>query len=396
MHHMVLLLIAVIFMNLGKISEVGYKTINFITRFLPLKNIIVLESKPDFTDNTFALYEELLRRNYNKKYKIYWFLNNPKQNIALPKNVFQQEKFNTSLLNQLKAKWISARAKFIIDCNNFVWKAHKKQKRIHLKHGLPMKDASTYNFIIGETDLISVPSEYWVKVCSKEHRVDEKYIKSLGFPRNDVLQPKPHEHKTVIWMPTWRKHHDGTGNTVDFNSLMPYGLPFVTDKIILNEINELFRKNNAYLLVRLHPAQDTSGINLSEMTNIRLCNDTFLKENNITLYSLLNYTDALISDYSSIYYDYLNLSRPIALAVKDFDEYKLNNGILAKDKTEFKSTYPAVFLEEYSDLISFFEGVFSDDPAVYKCKQAQEKYMGVNDGKAAERIVDYMEEKFSL
>lgn len=35
---------------------------------LPLNNYIVLESIPVYSDNAKAVYEELLRREYNKKY----------------------------------------------------------------------------------------------------------------------------------------------------------------------------------------------------------------------------------------------------------------------------------------------------------------------------------------
>lgn len=378
--------------------EIIYRVIKFVTGFMPLKNIIILESIPDLADNTYALYQEMLRRGINKKYKLVWLLNAERKDTGekLPENVVLQNRMQGSWMDKIKYLLYLSRAKYIIDCNNYIFKMHDRQIRIHLKHGLPMKDASKYNFQIGNTDIVSVPSEHWVGVCAKEHGINEKYIKPLGFPRNDILKPKPHEHKTVIWMPTWRNHRQQLYKKIDFKSFMPFGLPFITDEARFAEINELFKKNNAYLLIRLHPVQDVSGINLSEMSNIKLCNDAFLEDNNISLYSLLNYTDALVSDYSSVYYDYLNLSKPIALAVSDFDEYCRNNGILVKEKEEFKKTYPAVFLEGYEELIRFFEAVFGDDPQAYKCAEAQKKYMGINDGKAAERIINYMEDNLGL
>lgn len=44
----------------------------FMMRLLPLRKMIVFESHPDFSDNTFALYEELLRRGVQNRYKMYW------------------------------------------------------------------------------------------------------------------------------------------------------------------------------------------------------------------------------------------------------------------------------------------------------------------------------------
>ena len=379
-----------------KIQNIFTGIIKGLTCLLPLKNIIVLESSPDLADNTYAVYLELLKRKYNEKYKIYWFLNKQVPDLQPPENVYFHPKMVGGLLNKLKAKWISARAKFIIDSNNYVYKVHKKQIRIHLKHGLPMKDASAYNSAIGEVDLIPVPGEYWVDVCSKEHGIDPDIVKPLGFPRNDVLCPKEHGTKTVIWMPTYRNLAGEPDESYNFNKIMPFGLPLVDSAETLQEINSLFKKHGAYLLVRLHPAQNADGINLSELSNIKLCNDAFIKEHNTTLYSLLSYTDALISDYSSVYYDYLVLSKPIALATFDFEQYKKHNGILAKDYEEFKAMYPAVFLEKPEDLTAFFNGVFSEDKNIYKCKEAKEKYMGAHSNEAAKKVVDFMAENYGL
>ena len=48
------------------------KSILGVMRLMPKRKAFVLESHPDFSDNTYALYEELLRRGYHKKYKLYW------------------------------------------------------------------------------------------------------------------------------------------------------------------------------------------------------------------------------------------------------------------------------------------------------------------------------------
>ncbi len=380
-----------------KLSILCFNIIKLITAILPLSKTIIFESSPDFSDNAWPVYQEMLRRGINKKYKIVWLLNNSTVSISLPNNVsaFPRE---GSTKNRLIYYWLTSHSRFIIDSNLYVKKAHKNQIRIHLKHGLPIKDASNYNRTIGSLDVLCVPSDYWIDICSKEHCVNPIKIKPLGFPRNDVLIPQPHKNKTIMWMPTFRKNSMDTESetSFDFNSIMPLGLPTISVIEQLQEINELFKKNDAYLLIRLHPAQDTSGINLSDMSNIKICNDTFINSYNTTLYKLLTYTDALISDYSSIYYDYLLLDKPIALATFDFDHYKKYNGILAENYEEFKAMFPAFFVDNYADLISFFENIFEDNDGVYRCAEAKKKYMGGCDNRSAEKIVDYLIKNYNL
>ena len=42
---------------------------------MPLNNIIILESSPDYSDSAYALFEYFLSKGVNKKYKIVWYLN---------------------------------------------------------------------------------------------------------------------------------------------------------------------------------------------------------------------------------------------------------------------------------------------------------------------------------
>ncbi len=382
----------------GRIMTLCFYIIKFVTSLLPLKKLIVLESSPDLSDNTYMLYLKLIEKGYNKKYKFVWILNQKKKDIRLPENVYMQSKGVASVFEKFKAHWTIARAKYIIDSNVFIHKVHKNQIRIHLKHGLPLKDASFYTKKTGDVDLLCVPSEYWIAPCVKEHNVPVNVIKPLGFPRNDVLKPKEHKHKTVIWMPTYRKNGSDSAKAVDFDysKVMPYGLPFIRKSEDLVEINELFARNDAYLLIRLHPAEDVSGMDLNEMSNIRICDNTFLQSQNISLYSLLNYTDALISDFSSIYYDYLLLDKPVALATADFEQYKKHNGILAEDYNQFKEMFPAVYLENPAQLKEFFNNVFEEKINMDEQMKAREKYMGKAQESSADSIIDYLEKNFSF
>ena len=57
-------------------------------RVLPLRNDIILESHPDFSDNAWAFYQFLLSKNFEKRHRIYWALHYKNQKIPnLPENV---------------------------------------------------------------------------------------------------------------------------------------------------------------------------------------------------------------------------------------------------------------------------------------------------------------------
>lgn len=374
--------------------------IDFITKTLPLKNLIVFESKPDFADNTYFLFRKMIELGYNKKYKMYWILGDEKSDYNLPKNVYSVRRQFGTPLEKIKARYLIGRARYIIDCNRFIHKTSDRQVRVYLKHGLPMKSVPNYNLNVGKLDLISVPSESWIKKCAEEHEVDSKYIKPLGFPRNDILKPQNHNGINIIWMPTWISGNFSTEDEITANPLireMPFGLPCIQTTEQIDKINGIFQKHNAFLYIRLHPAQDNTVIRITDKSNIIVCNDAFLKSQDTTLYKFLCGTDALISDYSSIYYDYLKLDKPIALITKYYKEYKDNCGFIKYTYEEFKDNFPANFINSYEELLEFFNNIFEGiDPAEVKRKEAMMKYMPPTDSDSSENIINYLIENFDF
>ena len=157
-----------------------------------LKDYIILESNPDLSDNTYALYKILLKNKVNEKYKIFWFVDdkNRFKNIKI-KNVYFVNCFGKiTFLQNLKKLYINIKAKYIIDCNKFVYKKNKNQKRLHLCHGMPYKQVLEYCKLTGEVDYMLSLSDFFNYNLSKLCLVEQKKIVSLGFPRNDDLFSK--------------------------------------------------------------------------------------------------------------------------------------------------------------------------------------------------------------
>ena len=104
------------------------------------------------------------------------------------------------------------------------------------------------------------------------------------------------------------------------------------------------------LLLRMHPAQDLSFFKVEKHKNIIIADDAFLKQHNIQLYELLSYSNALITDYSSVYYDYLLTNRPIGLTIEDEAEYRQQYGLLFDD---LRKELPGIYIDSVSDLKEF-------------------------------------------
>lgn len=147
--------------------------------------------------------------------------------------------------------------------------------------------------------------------------IDEKTVKTLGNPRNDVLFKNiPYENvfiereleeikqlkklgkKIVIYMPTFR----ATGK---------YILGWLKSEKILT-----FLKNNQIVIIcKLH-FKDINAINLER-------NESIIPfESSVDMQPLLKYSDGLISDYSSVSFDFMLLNKPIIYYVPDLLEFQ--------------------------------------------------------------------------
>ena len=356
-----------------------------------MRNVILLESSPDFSDNTRGFYDELIKEGYNKKYKIVWVLNSSKnfKDIKTKNVKFIQRK------NKIIFYYYNIFSKYIVDCNNFVNKYNKNQKRIHLTHGATIKVTTDYCSMVGNIDYLVQIGNFFTDINSKMFKAKKEQIITTGFPRNDILLnnkevflPEIKRKKTILWLPTYRKHKN---NPSSKNAQLKYGVPIIKTEQEIIKLNEVLKENDILLLIKLHPAEDTTNIKSLELSNIKLITNDIFEKNHLTLYHFLNSTDALITDYSSIYYDYLLTRKPIALAIDDLKEFSHNNELLFDN---FEENIIGFYLYKFNDLINFIKNI-GDNIDLEKDKRLKiiEKYFKYDDDQSAKRIIKYLELK---
>lgn len=190
--------------------------------------------------------------------------------------------------------------------------------------------------------------------------------------------------KTILWMPTFRK-------TIGFNrndSLKEYptGIPIFEDINQVEELNKYLAQKNILLIIKIHPTQDLTKIKLKSYSNIIVLDGNKVKELDVDNYRLMKDTDALISDYSSVTFDYLHLNRPIAYTLDDKDEYK--NGFIVENP-ETLMAGPQLFTIE--DFYSFIMDVAKEnDSYAARRKKLFDTVFKYHDGNSCQRLSKHM------
>ena len=206
---------------------------------------------------------------------------------------------------------------------------------INFWHGIPLKkigyDAAEqlykfkqngiqekiYRLLKKDDDFLVVNGNYEQLCYTTAFQKDKEYIKILGSPRLDVLLNdipnadlfmekdfeiikafKQNGKKLFIYMPTWRD----TGANVSC-------------WLKSEKLREFLKQNNIIFICKLHPYDKNSN-------NIKSDETIYIMDNESDVYPILKYTDSLITDYSSVYFDYLLIDKPILYFVPDLEEYQ--------------------------------------------------------------------------
>ncbi len=156
-----------------------------------------------------------------------------------------------------------------------------------------------------------VASDYTKKIYSGCFGVPEEKIYVTGSPRCDELfkaVSEPHEKKphkfTVLYAPTFRE------KVSDFDIKRDM-------MVFLRKLKEICP--GVQVLFRLHPYVAKNFFDNNHIMIYENCVDVSLESN---LNMILKRTDLLITDYSSIFYDFLILNRPVIFYAPDVQHYE--------------------------------------------------------------------------
>lgn len=334
--------------------------------------VVFADSRDEqLTYNSISMYSEVEKRGYRTVLFFHDF-----------SKLSAWEKLKTSIAFMK----LYARAKYVFVYNYYLpvssCNKREKTKVIQLWHasGLQKKygydaldDLGGLRFVkpTKNFDLVPVSSIAVQKVVISNWRLSLDKVKLLGNSRTDLLfdkkylesckenfyasYPEAKGKKIVLWAPSFRGSDiNGSFEFVDDIEYIKNSLP-----------------DDYFLIVKLHPHL----LSLKEYNNCDMPTD-----------SLIGIADFLITDYSSVFYDFMLLNTATIFYVPDYKEYQLSRGLYIDYCEEF--SYPIV--EDRQALLKSiieYKAIPKEEIARYK-----EKFIQFNDGNASSRIMDALEQ----
>lgn len=191
------------------------------------------------------------------------------------------------------------------------------------------------------------------------------------------------ERCTVLWLPTYRAAAAPRGRTwADADNL--------SDNDVVNQLVEALwaaaTRLGVQLLVKPHPldADAYHGFGLPVLDHHALA------EAGVTLYQLLGTADAIISDVSSVWVDYLVLDRPVGFYVPDLCELQRRRGLNVDD---LDSLLPGPRIQTPQDAVDFLVAVAGQPGALVPSTYPGYDRIGVVDGAGIpDRLLDWLDD----
>ena len=351
------------------------------------KKQVVFCSFPDYGDNARAVYEEMVRQGMGETRILTWLVKDVTL-PGLPAGALRQHSF--------KGIWRFMRAGYVFHTHGlFHNRPGPGQRVISLWHGMPLKTIMKLDATHPANERFRftytvATSPLYRRIMAAAFDCKEERCLVTGQPRCDLLF-RPEDSlaamgirrsdyaKVFLWMPTYRKSVTGDLRT-DGNGGTELGVAFLTEEQLI-ALNGRLAALNCLMLIKLHPMQVPVRAEETDLSHIRI-----LRQAPGQLYSLVGQADALLTDCSSVYIDYLLLDRPMAFVFDDMDQYGENRGFVFPDPARYM---PGPFIGDAGALTAFIEDTAAGrDGYADARRQVREQFHTYCDGESAKRLIE--------
>ncbi len=302
------------------------------------EKVVLLETQQgrSMDGNVYALLCELAKNDEYRDYSLYLTcLKENRKRFKKQLAALGMERVKLVVRNSIPYYKVLATAKYLINDTSFVYNFVKREEQVYLNtwHGTPLKtlgksvkgEAHTIGNVqknLLAADYVLAPNEFSMRHMTEDYMLENLSAGEFwltGYPRNEVFFRKEEAEqlrkryglegkKVYAFMPTWRGVVGGVSKKAQVNQLMTYfegldaGLP-----------------QEYVVYVKLH-AFNGAEMDLTQFSHIR----PFPAD--CETYAFLAATDGLITDYSSVFFDYALTGKKILLFTYDEEEYEASRG----------------------------------------------------------------------
>ena len=277
-----------------------------------------------FNDSPKAIYDYMLSDSRFKEYKLIWAFHNPEKYDGVASIRTDSMSY---FRNVLAARVWVTNSSFERGLNF----TGKNTLYFNTWHGTPMKkmgtDIVSENTSFGtkgdsHIDVLMSQGKYETDIFSRCFGIEKEKILEVGLPRNDILANYTDEQRNeirrkfdikdnqtvILYCPTFREYDKDKNYSV----IMAPPINFDKWRSKLGDDYIIFLRAH-YEVSNIMDIRDSQFVH--DMTNYANINDLYIA------------SDILISDYSSVFFDYSITGKPMLHFTYDYEEYSSQRGL---------------------------------------------------------------------
>ena len=297
-----------------------------------LKNIwIITENPNEACDNGYILFKYIIKTR--KDINVFYVINKKSKDynkVKILGNVIHHKSLK-HWIYYLNAKRIIVTQKYANPSMALFHILHKYNiiniPRVFLQHGITKDNAKMFYYDRCKFRLFICGAKREYEYVVKNFGYPKENVVYTGFARFDNLNLSNNINKLILIAPTWRKW---INNQKDFDIFMKNYYDLLNN----NELINFIEKKDITIQLVLHKNMKKYKINYKSMTKNIIINHNY----EVNIQELLNKTDLLITDFSSIFFDIAYRKRPIIYYQFDKELYRstqLEEGYFSYKKDGF-------------------------------------------------------------
>ena len=365
---------------------------------IPRGKVIIFESNPDFSCNTYPVYR--LLKKFLPDYKMVWLIKHGTTNKDADDTIYVDR---LTRFENWKFEYYMLRCKILVQCNILHHKFRRKQISIFLTHGSKTKKVKgVYDMQSAAVDYVCVQSHFFDDAIIDDYNCRREQLIYTGYPRCDYFYREKvpdiaeiltgRQMKFIIWLPTFRVQKGKFRDDAPGSKFNNIGVPLFYSIESLKDFNAFLQEQDIHILYKPHPAQDLDFIKNEPLSNFHVIYDSDILSKNLQLYQVIAQSQALITDYSSVFWDYLLLDRPIAVTVDDLESWKNARGFVFDIESVHKES--AEILATENNLRQFIANVINKRDIKQQGRRKFRDLANIHqDGNSALRVTNFILEK---
>ncbi|HPF83122.1 MAG TPA: CDP-glycerol glycerophosphotransferase family protein [Bacilli bacterium] len=257
-----------------------------------------------------------------------------------------------------------------------------RNKRVFLQHGITMNNVSFVNYKNSKYKLFVCGAKKEYEFVKNNFGYKDNQVKYLGFPRFDNLDiDNKFNKKQILLMPTWRTYISRTN--IDFTQTEYFKKynSLINNKQLINFLEENDIKLYFYLHRNMQKYVDKFDI---KSKNI-------IVDYNIDIQDLFKESALMITDYSSVSFDFVYMKKPLIYYQFDKNEFRkkhVQEGYFSYERDGFGNV-----LEDEEDVVSNIIVNYKND---YKLSKRYEKrieeFFEIRDKDNSKRVYNAIKE----